>query len=94
MAMILCLPYADLLVLGCGPKMELMPQALQQWLASHGIAVECLNTVSYFTLAPRSTPVSTGQHPNDESSGAGQCSLNFQHLESGGAEGGCCTVTK
>ena len=38
--------YADLLVLGCGEKMLPSPPRVQDWLASHGIALECLSTVS------------------------------------------------
>ena len=38
--------FADLLLLGCGEKMLPPPGKIQKWLASQGVALECLSTVS------------------------------------------------
>jgi len=51
--LLLMRPPPDLLVLGCGPRIQPPPTGLQEWLASQGVALECLDTgnaVSTFNI--------------------------------------------
>lgn len=47
----LCLA-TDLLVLGCGKQIQQVKPQLLDWLADHGIALECLDTVSRIHQSP------------------------------------------